>query len=1354
MFGTRSFVKVAAMAGGIMFGFTASASAQLVENLDGVTADGPVTVLEGSGDVDLDGWNDGISGEHAYVGTVGTTKLTATAEGVPGGGVTGGGGRIEISDVTFNFIDQDFDQASGAGSTSAGDDTAVADPCLPRPPATIFFDNWADGVSGEYAYFGTCDGALLPAAGAFTAVANPTGGMGGSGGGSVDVDGVTLSGGDWFAGAFIDVTPFPGAAAMLNPQFDQNLAELGGWETYNVTGANPSNVQANADPILEPLSGTAALGLFGAFTDPGATSGAFQRVTAEPGQTWELDCYSKHISGDTMGATSLVVMRIEFLDDTETIILEDEATILTAGSALDTWIDNTPLQLTAPIGTVEVRPVFEFVHTDETEAGAGYIENARFRIVGGNSPVDVSDYSVTADIRGVVDGGETLGGYQLRLEDPDGNRLVFSGTATGTYASAGGNLGTFAEQDALGIPVAGEFNENAGFYRLVIAFDNAASAWGTGGTIEFDNLLSPSPDPGANAWFAGAFWPGVTVPVGSEDDVVLSAHIKGDSGAAYELRAECFRLVEAGVDDDFNAVDGLGGNYTEDLPEPAGMFLSYDDFSGTCAGGTNNGSSCIDDGDCTGGGTCDGDTRFVFNNNWDDGVSGEGAFGGLFGDAQIFDLGGNSGFIARGTVGGGDDSLGGGEIRVEDVGQGPGGGWFAGLTWADQGVASTNLNAVNLEAKVRGTLTSGFTFGTYELRIEDCQGDRLFFEETADGTWQTVGGTLDTATEGAALSGGGNGTFDMDCPPFAVTIAFTNETTTWEFGGALEVDDVFLTAFDFPVEIGRASFPGTADGTFQLVGGPLATAITNFGDYENDLNDVDGSNIGVTRPPNMADAGFDDGTDLETAFFGSCCGAAGGLAEIYGCIDCAQDGSGAAVLDVSGVGGGIWWAGMFWKPIAADLSADPSAITLTADIKAEWDDGDGQTPGEFFIRLEDKLADGAAPNNVLSMTYTADGTWQSVGGPLTGFQLETLDGGDGNFKYGQGQYTVTVGFVGSGPWGTGGTITVDNLFLTGPELTDADDCSVVIAMEDGVGSWGTSGTLEFDNVNFAVQTTPTCTGVDAKPCVDTDNDNIIDDICTWGECVADLCNVLTRVVPADMGGAFGACQIDTFCNIHDRTHALTCFAGTNACQPINIDAGGAFGACGQDGFCNIHDANHALTCFAGTNPCVCGPAPEFGGPDVVGQVDIELVAGQRSVRAGDTVDVRVFVSDAAQLQSYQLHLEATGGKQGHLELIDIAIESRKDFAFGRDATFDAVNVDKAQMLSGLDFGGNGINGRGYLATFTYAVSDDASGDFVIDLMSDPSAGHQTYMISDFVDAVGINAVQPAVLRVGSATRNR
>jgi hypothetical protein len=272
---------------------------------------------------------------------------------------------------------------------------------------------------------------------------------------------------------------------------------------------------------------------------------------------------------------------------------------------------------------------------------------------------------------------------------------------------------------------------------------------------------------------------------------------------------------------------------------------------------------------------------------------------------------------------------------------------------------------------------------------------------------------------------------------------------------------------------------------------------------------------------------------------------------------------------------------------------------------------------------------------------------------------------------------------------------------------------------------------------------------ESADCADVNLDNIRDDNCVWWEC-ADLMCVDTPLQQfADMGGAFGECAPDNFANVHDKNHALMCFAGTNSCDSINIDAGGPFGDCSPDGFCNVHDANHAMAAFAGTTTCSCpaGPMPEFE-PAVWGQATLRLEPRTKSVNRDGTIDIDVFIGGPVDaLRSYQLELKVTGGRLGGLDLVSIRIDERWDGAFaGRFDAFEAFNVQTGQMLAGLDAdqGCSHKNGA-YLATFTYAATQDCGGKFVIDIASGDNG--QTVLIAPQNRQITVGQTQPAVVEM-------
>jgi hypothetical protein len=282
-----------------------------------------------------------------------------------------------------------------------------------------------------------------------------------------------------------------------------------------------------------------------------------------------------------------------------------------------------------------------------------------------------------------------------------------------------------------------------------------------------------------------------------------------------------------------------------------------------------------------------------------------------------------------------------------------------------------------------------------------------------------------------------------------------------------------------------------------------------------------------------------------------------------------------------------------------------------------------------------------------------------------------------------------------------------------------------------------------------------CAGGLAAECADLDSNGIRDDNCVFYACDIDQC-IPAPILFSDMGGSFGDCPPDGFTNIHDRTHALNCFAATTTCDRINIDAGGPFGSCIPDGFCNIHDANHAMAAFTGDNICTCPSAPLPELPAVpVGHAHLTVVPASRTLSAGTTIDVRVFLHGEVQaLRSYQLDLRATGGSAGRLELVDIEIERRKDAAFTmRDDRFDAINLGTAQMLAGLnDNHGVTVERSSYLATYTYRASADARGLFVIDILE--GAAGQTYLVAPNDGKIEISTTTPAIVDVNSSPRQR
>jgi hypothetical protein len=291
---------------------------------------------------------------------------------------------------------------------------------------------------------------------------------------------------------------------------------------------------------------------------------------------------------------------------------------------------------------------------------------------------------------------------------------------------------------------------------------------------------------------------------------------------------------------------------------------------------------------------------------------------------------------------------------------------------------------------------------------------------------------------------------------------------------------------------------------------------------------------------------------------------------------------------------------------------------------------------------------------------------------------------------------------------------------------------------------------------------PACDAV--MDCADVDGDGIRDDKCTWWACDAGTC-LDTAVQFADLGGAFGGCQPDGTADGNDRFHALTCFSNMNTtgnpgypCEDsppwaYNVDAGGSFGDCDPDGICDGNDAFHAINAFQGSTTCSCpsGPAPAMPQvPSVIAAASVQLQLTRESLRPGEGVEVEVFLVDPLDdLRGYQLHLGVSGGKSGTLELIDIAVDDRKDAAYSGFANWQAFNVQTAQMVAGLDDAGVATVTGAYLATFTFTASPDASGAFTIELLhDDQDRSHRTFLFPTAAGAkIAIQSAEPVVIAV-------
>ncbi len=1019
--------RVAAAAALLVGAWCGSATAQMVsEDFDAVTGAGGGVFLKGPGTgADVD-WDAAITGEAAIGEAVGFARVQMSAQGLPGGGVDGtGAGELAADFLSLNLVDEDFDDVAGFG----GGAFLIGDGVTANPSGTT--SDWDDGIAGEKAFFVARGGAVLN--GAVSAQGLVGGGIAGSGAGEIAVDDVTSNGGDWYGGLEWTVAGLPGGSGTLgNPGFESGgWSTIPDWDTWSAIGEYPSLLIVST----APQAGAQHIKVWGRASGRNS-SGMAQTLRAEEGQTWQLDCWTQHISGDDItGTDNYIEMRIEFYDgvDPEPLAFAS-GVVLDGSSPMNVWIDNTPIQATAPAGTLNVRAIVQFVNPTG-QGGAALIDTVSFDVVSGPPAFDLGDYSLTADIKGDADtgAGERFGHYQLRIEDTDGDRLVFQSAAPadGGWTALGGPLDTATEVNAMNVPASGVFDFDSETFRVRVLFDpERAPGWGAGGALSVDNLVLTNDRPDGSDYSGALVWSNLPVMgVVDPQRLMLTADVKGDAvGAPYELRLSGYIAIP-NVDEDFSAIT------TDDET----MFVEPGETGATAV-------------------------------NWSDALENDEVFFAVSG-ATVTETGG-AWVRALATGGYGDDGscM---QIEVLDVWPDTGGYWYAGAVWRQQALPTTDLSQATLTAKVKGEWNAAWLQAPtkYTLRLEDPDGDWIGFQNTYDGTYQSVGGLLANATT-SGVAPGGNGVFDVNLDlDYRVVVAFAGTGDQGSFGnwgGTLTIDDVYLSPSVSPklTEAGRVTFSGVADGSFQSVGGLLSEGQSTWPPAGGQFFPEWGTNV-----PN-----WDAGIEGEYAFAGYGWGASIETASAEGCPTCGVGGSGGGVFNVTGIESppGWYWAGVEWPDVPIDMS-NLSQVSFTIDGKGVWNAGAGETPGMITIRLEDQ-----AGKRISWDSGAVDGSFHTLGGTLNTFTQEA------GFDTNSPSYSATIIVFGARTpgWGTGATVYFDNVSITDPGgtvlfedfetvvgptagmLDGMDAFGISLVMQDGVFGWPDGGSLVVDNLRY------------------------------------------------------------------------------------------------------------------------------------------------------------------------------------------------------------------------------------------------------------------------------------------------
>lgn len=255
------------------------------------------------------------------------------------------------------------------------------------------------------------------------------------------------------------------AMLFAAPVSAQNMLADPGFESGGLAGWIPfGNAQFQLGDGVQfvPNSGNYLCTMFGPFAGMFGVSGMFQSFPCNPGDQFEMDCFSRHSSLDAMiggGApmSNWAIMKIAFFDamGNELLSAGVEATVVDGTMPTDTWFDNTPIMGTAPMGAVSVQALLLFLQPGN-DGGAAHFDDASFVAVGVTPPTwpgSQDDLTVATGVNGAPlssggmdDDKNVFGGdvFQINVASPGGvydllpysiiGEIYTTGTSTGSVA--------------------------------------------------------------------------------------------------------------------------------------------------------------------------------------------------------------------------------------------------------------------------------------------------------------------------------------------------------------------------------------------------------------------------------------------------------------------------------------------------------------------------------------------------------------------------------------------------------------------------------------------------------------------------------------------------------------------------------------------------------------------------------------------------------------------------------------------------------------------------------------------------------------------------------------------------------
>ena len=156
------------------------------------------------------------------------------------------------------------------------------------------------------------------------------------------------------------VVPVP-TNALLNPGFELGTGSVASnWTQFGFVFRSSTNEIVS--PLIA-LAGTYSLKMFGPFNANSGTSGAFQNLSASPGQIWRTTGFAFNYSGDPMTqAGGYGVAQLIFLDAGNNQLQVNESQHIDPTTQQDAW-QYFQVTATAPAGTTTVR--VQLVHVGQ-----------------------------------------------------------------------------------------------------------------------------------------------------------------------------------------------------------------------------------------------------------------------------------------------------------------------------------------------------------------------------------------------------------------------------------------------------------------------------------------------------------------------------------------------------------------------------------------------------------------------------------------------------------------------------------------------------------------------------------------------------------------------------------------------------------------------------------------------------------------------------------------------------------------------------------------------------------------------------------------------------------------------------